>query len=151
MWLATCVNVEQVGLLLLPSLDAVVLLGERSNVRAHALHHHAVDGGVLLCPTSSHCPGTQLGHTAAGRALFTSLLWKEDNGWTQKKDTFSDINSSTAIPSPTNTQFMIIIVSCLAWAWPWGTAAWSRETWSTTAWPSLSLGPTFYQPRATIN
>lgn len=82
-WLATCVNVEQVGLLLLPSLDAIVLLGECSDVCAHALHHHAVDSGMMLCTASPHRPGAQLGHTAAGRALLTSLFWKED-GHTKK-------------------------------------------------------------------
>lgn len=81
-------NVEQVGLLLLSSLDAVVLLSECSDVCAHALHHHAVDGGVVLCPASPHCPGAKLGHTAAGRALFTSLLWKEDRDGHKSKSHF---------------------------------------------------------------
>lgn len=71
-------NVEQVGLLLLPPLDAVVLLSKCPDVRAHALHHHAVDSGVVLRPASSHRPGAQLSHTAAGRALLTSLIWKKD-------------------------------------------------------------------------
>lgn len=93
-------NVKQVGLLLLPSLDAVVLLSECSDVCAHALHHHAVDGGVVLSPARPHRPGTQLSHTAAGRALLTSLFWKEDDRGTQTTDMFS----GAAIHSPTKAE-----------------------------------------------
>lgn len=55
----TCADVELHGLLLLPPLDASVLLLQGADVRVHPLHHHAVDGCLMLCPGStSSCSPT---------------------------------------------------------------------------------------------
>lgn len=64
----TCPDVEVHGLRLLPPLDARVLLLEGVDVSAHPLHHHAVDGGLMLrlgsapsARSSPHRAGAQLG------------------------------------------------------------------------------------------
>lgn len=71
----TCAHVEVHGLLLLPPLDAGVLLLQGVDVGVHPLHHHAVDGCLVLRlgsssrPRGSHRPGAQLGDVALLRSL----------------------------------------------------------------------------------
>ncbi len=58
----TCVDVQEPGLLQLFLFDARVLCLQRADVGAHALQHHAVDGRLVLGPSRTHRPGTQLSH-----------------------------------------------------------------------------------------
>lgn len=71
----TCAYVEVHRLLLLPPLDASVLLLQGVDVGVHPLHHHAVDGCLVLrlgsssCPRGPHRPRAQLGDVALLRLL----------------------------------------------------------------------------------
>lgn len=56
----TCPDVHLVGLLLLLLLNPRILLLQRVDVRGHALHHHAVEGRVVLTPTGIDRARTQL-------------------------------------------------------------------------------------------
>lgn len=65
----TCAHAEVHGLLLLPPLDAGVLLLQGVDVRVHPLHHHAVDGRLVLRLGSAHRAWAQLGDVALLRSL----------------------------------------------------------------------------------
>lgn len=78
----TCAYVELHGLLLLPPFNPCILLLQGVDVGAHSLHHHAVDGSLMLrpgtscsstsCPSSSHRSWAQLGDVS----LLCSLVWR---------------------------------------------------------------------------
>ena len=78
-WPPTCAYVELHSLLLLPPLDARVLLLQCVDVCAHSLHHHAVDGCLMLClrNSSSTCSSAHRSRAQLCNVpLLRSLVWK---------------------------------------------------------------------------
>lgn len=83
----TCAYAEVHRLLLLPPLDAGVLLLQGVDVGVHPLHHHAVDGCLVLRLGSSsrrrgsHRPRAQLADVALLRSLLCGAGGRKSVNW----------------------------------------------------------------------